>query len=914
MNTTLNDKNKRANGYFKYPAKSHSKQLLPYRLAPLAAFVAGILSSVNSYAAGPEAAQPVIAAAVDKSAADQEPTDLGEVVVRSRNRIELLRDVPISESVVQGAELARLGATGINEITRRAGNVSWNQGNQRTSSLAIRGLGKVGQTEAQDPSVGVIVDGVNYGYNALTSSFDFTDIDTVEVARGPQGTLLGKNSSVGVINITTKRPSFTPSADYSLTFGQYDTFVGSLAAGGPIIDGLLAWRGAFSVSRGDGDIKNTYNNDITYTNRDRLSGRVQFLFTPTPDFSARVAVDLQPRAGETTNGRTINTPTPLSYANGTPTDLSTDSSTRLGRRWFTQSGNYGYTNGFLYGGNNGNEVNNDNQRALISGSHGVSAELNWDLHGYTLTSITAYKDYHFNSTNDDGTPFDIYRNAGGFLNDYKQTSQEFRFTSPVGGFVDYQTGLFFMSSRNDSDYRRAWGNDAGAWFANPTQYARLDADAAGRYLMQNSLDGVIADYNSPTGQQYIRNKNAAIFGQANWHFSDAFTVTTGLRVTREDRENSGRSSIASAGLAPELNPAQVNGVTLGGFDSTSSGALTNNNSRAQLTVADLVASKYFGIASSSIAGAAYNSLSAAQKAQVAAAKTIRQANIGVLFNQTTAEPFKKTQPALVISPSYKINKEQNAYLSLQYGEKAGISQLVNGVSALVKPEKNATLEAGLKSALLNNTLTLNADVFISQVKDYQQAVRIVDEYTTALNNNGQFAYTTATGNVSKVQVSGLEVDGLYTGLRNWSFRFAGAYNKAIYKDFKNSAQPVENAYSGASPYRDVSGQALAGAPKFSFNVGVDYRHALFGDKEFHSSANVAYTGRYNSDVSLSDYAWIPGSTVVDLAVGVGKQNRSFDVSLIVKNLFKDDAPQLKTWNTYTPATPRWVGLVFTGKL
>ena len=106
-----------------------------------------------------------------------EPQDFGEVRVRSRNRIERLQDVPISESVVTGKELDGLLAADLGAITKRAANVSWNQGNQRTSSLSIRGVGKIGQTEAQDPSVGIIADGVNYAYNPL-SSFDFYDVDS----------------------------------------------------------------------------------------------------------------------------------------------------------------------------------------------------------------------------------------------------------------------------------------------------------------------------------------------------------------------------------------------------------------------------------------------------------------------------------------------------------------------------------------------------------------------------------------------------------------------------------------------------------------------------------------------------------------------------------------------------------------
>jgi len=863
------------------------------------------------------AAAPDTAPAAPTAEAPAEAPALGGVTVRSRNRIEKLQDVPLSVSVVTGKELDRLAATDISEITKRAANVAWNKGNQRTSSLSIRGIGKIGQTEAQDPSVGTIVDGVNYAYNALTSSFDFTDVEAVEVTRGPQGTLLGKNTSLGVVNIVTRKPSFTPTADYSLGFGQNNTVTGTLAAGGPVVDDLLAWRGVLSVSRGEGDIVNLYNRDITYTNRDRVSGRVQFLLRPSADFDARVALDLQPRAGETTNGRTINTPTPATYANGSTNTLSTDPAVRLTRRWFTQQGSYTYARDFLYGGSQ-NAVNNDNQRALVTGSRGATAELNWRVADHTITSISAYKDYHFDASNDEGTPFDVYRNAGGFWNDYKQWSQELRLSSRSGGFVDYQTGLYFIKVRNSAEYRREWGSDAGAWFATPAQYKTLDADAAGRQLLLNSLDGLKMAYNSPAGIQDIRNDSAAVFGQANWHVSEPLTVTTGIRFTREDRRNTAASDVKDSGFAPELNPAIVNSVNLGGFVSNAAGDLDAANNPAQLALADALALKYFGQAAGAAAGDAYRSLTAAQKAQVAAAKALRAAQIGVVFAQAEAQPFKKTQPSVVLSPSYKINPELTSYFSLQYGEKAGIAQFVNGNSSPVRPEKTTSYELGLKSLLLNKTLVLNADVFLMNIKDYQQSVRVVDDYTTALNRQSDPAaptvYATATGNVPKVKVSGLEVDGVYQGIRNTTLRFSGAYNRAIYKEFPNSAQPVENGYTGAPAYQDVSGRPVAGAPRYTFNIGADYRLPVLADKEFHTSANLAFTSGYYSDVALSSYSVIPKNTQVDVAVGLGNRNKNFDVSLIVKNLFNDDTPQLRTWNTITPAVPRWVGVVFTGKL
>ncbi len=875
-----------------------------FQLTPVAAIAASFALF------GLAGAQAQNAPAAEAPAAEQEaPQALGAVTVRSRSRIEKLQDVPLSISVVQGTELTRLGATGIEEITKRAGNVSWNQGNQRTSSISIRGIGKVGQTEAQDPSVGLIIDGVSYAYNALSSSFDFIDIDTVEVSRGPQGTLLGKNTSVGNIIINTKRPSFTPTADYGLTFRERDGLQAWAAVGGPIQDDVLAWRGTFSVSRGEGDIKNQYNNDVTYTNKDRVSGRVQFLLRPSSDFSALTRFELQPRAAETTNGRSYNRPAPATYADGTPIPSSAsanDNVNRLQRRWFSQLGSYTLNDYFT-------TVTNDAARGLVTGSRGASAELNWKLAGdHSLTSITAYKDYHFNAVNDEGTPFDIARNSGGYWNDFKQVSQELRLSSPLGGVVDYQTGAYFIKVKNEATYNRIWGNDAGAWYASKSQYDTLDTNAAGRELLRNSLANVKMNTNATAGQQDIDNKSGALFGQANWHLSEALTFTTGVRVTREIRRNQGSSVIVDTGNAPELNPVSINGVGLGGFSSNANGEL-GTNSAQQLALADATARKYFGAAN-------YAALSASQKKQIAAAKAVRQGQLGVLFNPTQAEPYTATQPSITLSPSYKISPDLTAYFSFQHGEKAGISQFYNGRSYPVKAEKTNNYELGFKSALLDKTLVLNADVFLSKIKDYQGSVRVLDAYTTQVNVDAgkadPNAYATVTSNAPKVKVSGLEVDAFYAGLRNVTLRFSGAYNRAVYESFPNAAYPVEenNVVTSTNFSKDVSGKTLPGAPRFTFNLGAEYRKPVFADKEFHLAGNLAYTSSYLSDTALSTYSRIPGNFLVDAAVGLGKADKTFDVSLLVKNLFNNTTPLSQTWTSVTPGVPRSFGIQITGKL
>jgi len=879
-------------------------------------------------------AQSAESAADGQTASSTADTDLGKVVVRARNRLEPLKDVPLSISVVTGKELSRLNATDIKDVLQRAGNVQWNQGNQRTSSLAIRGIGKIGQTEAQDPSVGVNVDGVNYAYNAITSSYDFVDIDSVEVTRGPQGTLLGKASSIGVISINTRKPSFTSDAEYSVTFGQRDYLKGWAAGGGAVIDDLLAWRGTISFTKGDGYLTNIYNRDETYTNKQRFTGRVQFLLTPTEDTNVRLILEKTPRAGETTNGLTIRTPTPTTFANGATN--ATTNETRLGRPWFTQQSSFTVNDTYLYGGGDGKSVDYATQRPVITGSNGVTLQIDQHLNAGDITSISAYKDYHFNAVNDAGVPFDVQRNSGGFNNDYKQWSEELRFSSRVGNLVDYQAGLYFLRILNHARYQKVFGNDGGAWFASNTQYNTLannpdpTINASGLYLLRNSLAGLSVAFNSPTGLQEIKNDSKAAFIQANWHVTDPLTVTTGVRLTREERNNTGSSFILDNGSGAELNPVAINGIPTGGFNTVPVRAATatqpattvfngligngtvnnigylNTTDPTQIALANAAAEKYFGVAT-------YNQLTGPQASQIAAAKAIRAGQIGTLFNPTVAEPFEKTLPAWVFSPTYKINDKLSAFVTWQHSEKAGIAQFLQANSRLVKEEKTNDFEIGFKSVLLNKTLTFNTTLYLMNVANYQQSLTVLDDAQTA--TTGVPTFVTTTGNVPKVQAKGVEIDSYYAGLPYTTLRLSAAYNDARYKDFKNAPQPVENGnLTGSAALFDATGKTLAGAAKWTGNLGVDYRVPVSAKYEVHADANAVFNSRYNSDASLSSYAWVGSTTLIDASVGVGRRDQKFDVSVLVKNATDTETPLLKTWNTYTPQSPRWWFLQFTGKL
>jgi iron complex outermembrane receptor protein len=856
----------------------------------------------------PPASETILASAATV-AADSDGSGLSEVTINGERQqittrttaLAELKDVPLSISVVSGVDLQQEDAFDIGAITKRVADVSWNQGNQRTSSLSIRGIGKIGQNEAQDPSVGVTIDDVPYAFNPLISSVNFIDIDRVEVTRGPQGTDGGKNNSLGEIAIYSKGPTFTPDSNYLLTFGERDTFIGQYGGGGPVIDDLLAFRGTISVEKGQGDIKNLYTTDQTYQNTDRTTGRLQLLLTPTADFSARLSVNIQPNAGEYTNNRTFYTPTPADYANGKPVTSVTNDQ-RLARSWFTQDPNFSYQNVYLYGAGQ-NAVDIDGGYPVVTGSYGGSLKLDWKLGQLSLTSITAFESFHFNARNDEGTPFAVSTTGGVFDNEYDQYSQEFRLSSSIGTFADYQTGVYLL--RQDTNYSSFsnWLQDAGAWYANSAQYNTLDADGNGRYLMENSVNAMWKDVT-----QDIRNKSAAVFGKINWHLSPSLDLTTGARLTYDDRHNSGESYLYDQGNGSALNPVAVNGIQLGGFSTTSTGALASTNNSAQIAVANAVAQQYFNAPS-------YAALTAGQRAEVAAAQALRKTQIGVLWGNTVAQPYNKTTPTLFFSPSYKLSDSETAYVSYQHGEKAGISQLVNGVSYLVKPERTDAYELGLKSVLLDRTLILNADAFFMNIHNYQQSTEVLDTYTTALQNNGSAYYTAATGNAAWVQSKGFEVDAAFQVISHTTIRFSGAYVDSYYKSFTNSPQPVEDA-NAASAYRDISGQPLPGAARLTADVGGEYRLPVGDRAVFHFGFDTLYVGRNNTDTTgaLSSYAWVPGGSITDADIGFGQVDNRFDVSLVVKNLTNNGVPVLRTWNSYEPAFARWWGVQFTGKL
>jgi len=201
-------------------------------------------------------------------------------VVTSRRRKEAVQDVPIPITVIGGGKVAETGSFNVNRLKEFIPSVQLYSSNPRNTSLSIRGLGTTfGLTnDGIDPGVGFYVDGVYYARPAATT-MDFVDIEQVEVLRGPQGTLFGKNTTAGNFNVTTKKASFTPGANFELSYGNYGFIQAKASITGPLSKTLAA-RISFSGTQRDGLLYNVVTqqkvNDLN-----NLGVRGQLLFVPS---------------------------------------------------------------------------------------------------------------------------------------------------------------------------------------------------------------------------------------------------------------------------------------------------------------------------------------------------------------------------------------------------------------------------------------------------------------------------------------------------------------------------------------------------------------------------------------------------------------------------------------------------------
>lgn len=470
-----------------------------YQKLLLFAAVIGAVGCGPTYAAEASASAP----AADAAALDAEESEAA-ITVTARRREEDAQDVPIALSVLSADTLDKTGNFTLGQVQQLVPSLQIFSFNPRNTNINIRGLGaNVALTnDGLENGVGFYLDNVYYGRPGQ-SQFDLVDLQQIEVLRGPQGTLFGKNTTAGAINITSREPSFTPEAQGEISLGDYGYHQLRASVSAPIISDRVAFRLSLADTHRDGFLTNLHDGSKAQ-DYDNFSIRGQLLVKPTDTLSVRLIGDYAHQKQH----YVLNIP--VTYFG------TYDSGATIPNNIFARTSRAGYT--LLPADPFAREGDSDSHYQAFMKSYGASGQIDWDLGQVALTSITAYRWWDWDPANDgDSTSLPVTTKAQQ-ANRQRQFSQEVRLGSTGSNVVDWTVGAYYFWQTIRGYGASAYGSAAPNWFvptANP-----VVADAA--------LNGFeTRSYSEP------RTKSYALFGQASWNISDALSLTGGLRYTHE---------------------------------------------------------------------------------------------------------------------------------------------------------------------------------------------------------------------------------------------------------------------------------------------------------------------------------------------------------------------------------------------
>jgi iron complex outermembrane receptor protein len=424
---------------------------------------------------------------------------LEEIIVTAQKREENIQEVPISITNMSGDRLtARFtGGEDILALASAAPGLHVESSNGRTSPrFYMRGLGNADFTQAASQPVSIVFDDVPMEKVAL-KAFPLFDMDRIEVIRGPQGTLFGRNTTAGIIKVDSRRPTDEYEGYVRGSVGNLGTFNFEGAVGGPVVeDTLMARVSVLSQNRWDWVDNGFTGQNDALGGHSIFAGRVQLLWAPTDNFSALLLHQMQDSDGTSS----------LFRAN-----VFNKGSNSLNE-------NYDRSKVFFDGG--------ANNPAVVK-STGTNLKLDWDLDNHTITSITSYQNITDRSARGDidggfgclftctgpsgpasnpfspfNSPFVVNVDTGSDI-DLEQLTQELRIASSGDGQFNYQFGAFYFEDQFDGT--------AKAQSAGATEYTTQSVSS-------------------------IENTTWAVFGQGSYDFSDQLTLTAGMRYTDDEKD------------------------------------------------------------------------------------------------------------------------------------------------------------------------------------------------------------------------------------------------------------------------------------------------------------------------------------------------------------------------------------------
>ena len=742
--------------------------------------------------------------------------DPNVIIVTATQRASDVQDIPIAVTAVTPAEIDRQGIVNIQALGSVAPsfNIQSSQTESQGTSMRLRGIGTTGNNIGLESAVGVFIDGI-YQSRPGVALGELVDIQQVEVLRGPQGTLFGRNTTAGALVVRNRAPDLNDFGGFvNASYGNYDFFNLQGALNVPLASNTLGVRLTGAYRKRDGLLTNAEGDDVNARDRYMVPG--QIAWEPTADISLRIIGDYQKTDEKCCDAITLNTAsnyspafTAAAFPNGTAVSFSpaVTGQTRLPDL------------------DNSDLVSNSQIFENDIEQWGVSGELNWDLGGPRLTALVGYRDFRGDTVQDDFQGVQVYSVAGvtedvlppGY-DDIKTFTAELRLQG-TAGIVDYLVGAYYAdediveqtSLTLGPDFQAFVGQAAFGSVLGPLAPAYLGLAAqAGAYI--NSViagapnPGIfatpISSDNAFGYNRYEQNgRSWSLFTHNIISVTDKLKVTLGGRYV-DDRKDGSYDQLDAS------NPACLAALTLAGTPQATAFGLLE----------PILGAPIAGALSTPAANGPAAFLSCFPFAAPA---------LGVSFLPREFDlTFEDSEFIYTGQVSYEPNPDLLVYGGFTHGYKAGGFNLdstaaASGGDPRFASEEIDSWEAGVKATILGGRGRANFALFYNELANFQ-----VLEFTGT-----QFQ----TFNVDDVTAKGVEAELFAQWTPSFSSSLAATYVKARYGD-ECDQRYVEAG--GLNPALELCGTQLTNAPEFTAVAGMTFDGPVSGSSDWNLLANL----------------------------------------------------------------------------
>ena len=761
-------------------------------------------------------------AAVSACPVNAQSLILEEVVVTAQKRSESLRDVPISVSAMSGDRMREAQITNLESLTTFVPNFSMNQSGI-SNNITIRGVSS-GINPGFEQSVGMYVDEIYYGRGQLARSPLF-DLERIEVLRGPQPILFGKNAIAGAVNIVTAKPSDEFEGFVTALYEtEEETQDYRMAVSGPITD-TLSGRLSLLYRETEGVYTNTFTGENDKYEEETVV-RGQLRWQPSDTFSANLKVE---HAEFDDRGRNVELDQSI---------LREDLSPGQGLDYVSALNNFvalgnnvlGFDPAIPYSGEDGqlNRVRGGNSDFHTNESDAVVLNMNWDLGGFTLSSVTGYLDYEY--TQDCDCDFNsslIFQAIGNEA--FDQFSQEIRLTSPGGDTVDYVVGAYYQTNKLNF-------NDA------------IDVPQASLLRLLNPAFSDIrtrrfADQESDTW---------AVFAQFTWNVSDDLRVIVGGRYTEEDKEATKRQQHFAGPVGSEV-----------GFPATDPSGATPNVLWAL--------NPLFGAFNIE----PYDQIRGDRQESQFTPQVTLQYDLGedTMVYASYVEGFK--------AGGFDIRSNGHPDPAVVNAQNLGRGLDIRGVFEF-DDEQATSYELGVKSAI-GQAAEINVAAFFTEYQDLQTS-----QFDGVLGfnvaNAGEAEIKGIEADGRWLVSEGLTLSATFAYL---DFEYTDFPNNQVYFGMTADVFGEANLVNADGVTYDATGKRKEYTPEYSGGVSVEWVVPV-GGYQLRSVYDVNYSDSYIFNPTL-DPRSVQGSFVThNLRIGVGPADGTWEVAFVGKNLSDED--------------------------